>query len=82
MPLGGHLPIASSSSQFIYRNAQHNFEIVNVPDGKGTPLTSSGGVRLSRPQWSYDGRYLSVTMYIDDNDFRTTKMAVIPIPNR
>jgi Tol biopolymer transport system component len=71
-----------TSEEFVYRDEKNNFAVVDVSDGKITRLTNSGGVRLSQPQWSYDGRYLSVTIYVDDNNWWSTKTAVILAPNR
>jgi Tol biopolymer transport system component len=63
---------------FVFQNKEGNWAFVNMPDAAITPLTSSGGMRLSSPQWSYDGRYLSFTVR-DENNGGT---AVILAPNR
>jgi Tol biopolymer transport system component len=49
-----------NSRQFIYRTSDDNVAVMDVSNGRSTPVTFSGGARLSAPQWSFDGRYLSM----------------------
>ncbi|VAW43521.1 hypothetical protein MNBD_CHLOROFLEXI01-1696 [hydrothermal vent metagenome] len=51
-----------NSTQLIIRDPQGNLTVLTVADGSLTPLSLSGGERLKNPQWSYDGRYLSVSV--------------------
>lgn len=66
------------NNRLIYQDDQGNWNILTAPDGNLIPLTINGGARLSRPQWSYDGRYLSFS--VRDEDEGGT--AVILAPNR
>ncbi len=50
------------STKLIFRDPQGNLTVLTVADGSLTPLSVSGGERLQNPQWSYDGRYLSVSV--------------------
>jgi hypothetical protein len=45
--------------QLVLRAPDDNWGIVSLTDRSFSPLTINGGGRLSDPQWSYDGRYLS-----------------------
>lgn len=49
-----------TSDRLIYRDEQDNWQVVQIPDGNRMPITFNGGARLSFPQWSSDGQYLSV----------------------
>ncbi|MCA9947363.1 MAG: hypothetical protein KC449_27985, partial [Anaerolineales bacterium] len=51
-----------TSEAFIYRDAEGNLALFTVADGNSQPLTFEGGRLLTNPQWSYDGRYLSVSV--------------------
>jgi hypothetical protein len=51
-----------TSDRLIYQDRQDNWHIIQVPEGNQVPITLNGGVRLSFPQWSSDGQYLSVTI--------------------
>ncbi len=50
------------STKLVFRDSQGNLTVLTVADGSLTPLSVSGGERLQNPQWSYDGRYLSVSV--------------------
>ena len=50
------------STKIIFRDSQGNLTVLTVANGSLTPLSVSGGERLQNPQWSYDGRYLSVSV--------------------
>ena len=51
-----------NSTRVIFRDKQQNLVILDVENGRSTPITTSGGSRLSNPQWSFDGAYLSFTV--------------------
>ena len=51
-----------TSEQFIYRNSDGNLALFTVADSRSQLLTIDGGHFVSNPQWSYDGRYLSVAV--------------------
>lgn len=64
------------STNLIFRNPQGNLAILNISEGLLTPLSLSGGERLQNPQWSHDGRFLSVSVQSDMGG----ETAVIAIP--
>ncbi|MCP5097989.1 MAG: hypothetical protein GY943_20770 [Chloroflexi bacterium] len=49
-----------NGQKLIYRMMDDNLAILDVNNGRFTPITLNGGARLSNPQWSFDGSYLSV----------------------
>ncbi len=51
-----------TSEQFIYRDANNNFALFSIANGSSQPLTLAGGLLLTNPQWSHDGRFLSVSV--------------------
>jgi len=51
-----------TSDRMIYQDEQGNWKIIQVPSGSQTSITLNGGGRLSFPQWSSNGQYLSVTV--------------------
>lgn len=65
-----------NSQTFIYQDQESNFALFDVISQNSTLLTLSGGERLSNPQWSFDGSYLSVTV-LGENGAET---AVLHIP--
>jgi len=52
-----------TSDKLIYRDSQHNLVLLDVQQMITTSLTSQGGARISRPQWSFNGRYVTVKSY-------------------
>lgn len=64
------------NTQLIYRDEKENLALLNVTNGRSTPLTLSGGARLSNPKWSFDGRYLSVRVQNEAG----WKTAVLQVP--
>ena len=48
------------SQQLFFRMLDENLALFDVTNGRFTPITLSGGARLSNPKWSFDGSYLSV----------------------
>lgn len=50
------------SSRFVYQEREIGLSIFNTRTETAYPLAVSGNRRLSEPQWSYDGTYLSVTV--------------------
>jgi Tol biopolymer transport system component len=63
------------STKIIFRDSQGNLTVLTVADGSLTPLSLSGGERLQNPQWSYDGRFLSVSVQNESGG----EMAVLAI---
>jgi hypothetical protein len=51
-----------TSNRLVYQDKQDNWQIIQISEGYQVPITLNGGGRLSFPQWSYDGQYLSVTV--------------------
>ncbi|MEZ4593948.1 MAG: hypothetical protein R3D55_22815 [Chloroflexota bacterium] len=64
------------STKLVFRNPQGNLTILNVSDGSQTLLSLFGGERLQNPQWSHDGRFLSVSVQSDMGG----ETAVLAIP--
>lgn len=78
-PVGQALAPAWSptNERLVYRDESGSFAILFL-DGQPTfQLVYSGGPRLSQPQWSFDGQYLSVGYYNEGCGCRT---AVIHLP--
>lgn len=65
------------SSRFVYQHPTDGLSIFDTRTNTAFPLATSGGERLSNPQWSYDGTYLSVTVQQEDG---TRDTAVLQIP--
>jgi WD40 repeat protein len=65
------------SSRFVYQHPSDGLSIFDTRTNTSYPLASSGGERLSDPQWSYDGTYLSVT--VEQKDGRRDT-AVLQLP--
>ncbi len=65
------------SSRFVYQHPTDGLPIFDTRTNTAFQLATSGGERLSNPQWSYDGTYLSVTVQQEDG---TRVTAVLQIP--
>jgi hypothetical protein len=52
-----------AGEQLLYQDPDKNWHLLQIPDGTFVSLTLAGGERISNPQWSYDGRYLSITVW-------------------
>ncbi|MCA9930590.1 MAG: hypothetical protein KC419_19030, partial [Anaerolineales bacterium] len=48
------------SRRFVYQTPDGNLAVFDVHKGHTAPIANSSGERLSNPQWSFDGSYLSV----------------------
>ena len=64
------------SRKFVYRDEETNLTIFVILDYDETLITKREGERVSKPQWSFDGRYLSVNF--TDND-HMSKIAVLSL---
>ena len=61
------LPIWSpDSARFVYTDPTLGLSIYDTRNNTTFPLAESGGERLSNPQWSFDGAYLSVVTKIGE----------------
>jgi WD40 repeat protein len=65
------------SNRFVYQHPTDGLSIFDRRTNTTYPLATTGGKRLSNPQWSYDGTYLSVTVQQEDGSRDT---AVLQIP--
>lgn len=65
------------SSRFVFQHPSDGLSIFDRRSHTTYPLATSGGERLSNPQWSYDGTYLSVTVQQEDGRRHT---AVLQLP--
>ncbi len=65
------------SSRFVYKHPSDGLSIFDRRSHTTYPLATSGGQRLSNPQWSYDGTYLSVVVWQED---ATRDTAVLQLP--
>lgn len=65
------------SSRFVYDDPNNGLSIFDMRSQTDYPLATSGGARLSNPQWSYDGTYLSVAVLQADGERDT---AVLQLP--
>lgn len=61
-----------NSEYFLYENEYGRLALFNLKDSSTISLTENNDSRLSKPQWSFDGSYLSVTV--------GEKTAVLSIP--
>lgn len=68
------------SAKLVFRDSRGNLTILTVADGWLTPLSLSGGERLQNPQWSYDGRFLSVSVQ-NETGGGTAVLSLIPSSN-
>jgi hypothetical protein len=64
------------STKFIFQDRESNFVLSDVASQNMTPITRGGGERLSFPQWSFDGSYLSVRLWKETG----WETAVLQIP--
>lgn len=64
------------STKLVFRDSQGNLTVLTVADGSLTPLSVAGGERLHNPNWSFDGRYLSVSVQNGTGD----ETAVLTFP--
>lgn len=53
-------------THLLYRANDANLTLLDVENGRTHPLTLDGGQLITDPQWSYDGRYLSVSVCRDN----------------
>ncbi len=65
------------SSRFIYQHPTDGLSIFAMRTNTTYPLAISGGERLSDPQWSYDGTYLSVTVEQADGSGDTAVLQLL-----
>jgi Tol biopolymer transport system component len=65
-----------NSEYFLYENEHGGLALFNLKDSSTFLLTENNDTRLSNPQWSFDGSYLSVTVREGD----VVKTAVLAIP--
>ena len=66
------------STRFVYEDANNGLSIYEVETQTTYPLAASGVERLSNPQWSFDGTYLSVVVSHQGNG--EMKTAVLQLP--
>lgn len=64
-------------TRFVYQDPASGLVIFDTRTNTAYPLAATGGERLSNPQWSYDGTYLSVTVLQTDHRQDT---AVLTLP--
>jgi WD40 repeat protein len=63
------LPVWSpDSSQFLVRDRADNLKLAEITYRQLTPLITQEDLHIRRLQWSYDGRYLAVTMVEPDSN--------------
>jgi Tol biopolymer transport system component len=63
------LPVWSpDSSHFLVQDRADNLMLAEISHRHITPLIRQSGAVIRRPQWSYDGRYLSVSAAEPDNN--------------
>lgn len=65
------------SKQLIFRDHEDRWHFLQIPSMQLIPIVLKSGDRLFNPRWSYDGRYLSVSVLHDH--FEST-LAVIQAP--
>jgi hypothetical protein len=61
----------------VYTDPAQGLSIYDTRSHTTYPLAESGGERLSDPQWSFDGAYLSVAYTTEDHEWET---AVLSLP--
>ncbi len=75
------LPIWSpDSTRFVYTDPTLGLSIYDTRNNTTFPLAESGGERLSNPQWSFDGAYLSVVTKIGEVGEWEWQTAVLTLP--
>jgi Tol biopolymer transport system component len=63
------LPVWSpGSSHFLIRDRADNLMLAEVAPRQLTPLVTQSALHIRKPQWSHDGRYLSVSAVEPDNN--------------
>lgn len=75
----GDLFWSPDSTHLLYRANDGNLTLLNVENGRTTPLTFDGGQLVRDPQWSYDGRYLSVLV---NKEYCFCETAVLAVPTK
>lgn len=65
------------NTRFVYTDPEQGLSIYDTSTHATYLLAEMGGERLSNPQWSFDGTYLSVTYRTEDHEWET---AVISLP--
>lgn len=65
------------STRFVYTDPVQGLAIYDTRSRTTFPLADSGGERLSTPQWSFDGAYLSVAYKLAEDEWQT---AVLSLP--
>lgn len=79
-PSEDSVPVWSpASDRLVFNSPSDGLTVLNVESGSFRPLVESGAIRLRMPQWSYDGRYLSVGVWQDDGTWGT---AVLQLPDK
>ncbi len=66
------------SSHLVYQDAKAGLSIFDTRTETAYPLAVTGATRLSEPQWSYDGTYLSVTVLQEKRSENETAVLQIP----
>ncbi len=66
------------NGRFVYDDPENGLSIYEVVTQTTYPLAVNGGDRLSNPQWSFDGTYLSVVVLQEDGEGET---AVLQLNN-
>lgn len=64
------------NGRFVYTDPENGLSIYEVATQSTYPLAVSGGERLSNPQWSFDGTYLSVVVLQEDGEGDTAVLQV------
>lgn len=65
------------NTRFVYSDPSRGLSIYDTRSHTTYPLAEAGSERLSNPQWSFDGAYLSVTVCTEKCEWET---AVISLP--
>lgn len=65
------------STRFVYTDPTQGSSIYDTRSHTTYPLAEAGGERLTNPQWSFDGAYLSVAYRTDHHTWET---AVLSLP--
>lgn len=64
---GELLSWSPDSKKLLYRDSQGNPTILYMGTGKKLPVTESGGLQVDASAWSFDGQYLFVSFYEEEN---------------
>ena len=65
-----------NSTRFVYTDSAQGLAIYDIRTHTAYPLAETGGERLSDPQWSFDGAYLSVAYRTEDHEWQTAVLAL------